>query len=226
MFCLWRLWQWENLLLVSPAVREPCPRKFESHHCFQHSSRISSDSVKNLIQSLISQILKWERGRRSNIAFIKHFAKGFRKNGILNIFRQKAKRIFYGQSTSDETRRWPGRLNKKVEGHWSTFLKLQLNVFAVRYDTASGEVVRYKRLVWMFAYLITDTIVSIVDTRLRLPTETPLKEMQQECNFNFITNGWARLATCGWARRFCQDYCIPKQHLITLRFLWNSNIRA
>jgi len=113
MFCLWRLWQWENLLLVSPVVREPCPKKFESHHCFQHSSRISSDSVKNLIQSLISQILKWERGRRSNIAFIKHFAKGFRKNGILNIFRQKAKRIFYGQSTSDETRRWPGRLNKK-----------------------------------------------------------------------------------------------------------------
>jgi len=40
-------------------------------------------------------------------------------------------------------------------------------------------------------YFITDTIVSIVDTRLRLPTETPLKEMQQECNFNFITNGWA-----------------------------------
>ena len=47
--------------------------------------------------------------------------------------------------------------------------------------------------------------------------------MQQECNFNFITNGWARLATCGWARHFFQDYCIPKQHLITLRLLWNSN---
>ena len=58
-------------------------------------------------------------------------------------------------------------------------------------------------------YLTTDTIVSIVHTRLRLPTETPLKEMQQECNINFITNGWARLATCGWARRFCQDYSIP-----------------
>ena len=53
---------------------------------------------------------------------------------------------------------------KKVEDHWSRFLKLQLNVFAVRYDIASGEVVRYKRLVWMFAYLITDTIVSIGDT--------------------------------------------------------------
>jgi len=31
----------------------------------------------------------------------------------------------------------------------------------------------------MLAYiLITDTIVSIVDTRLRLPTETPSKGMQ------------------------------------------------
>jgi len=33
---------------VSPVVREPVVEKFESHHCFQHSSRISSDSVKNL----------------------------------------------------------------------------------------------------------------------------------------------------------------------------------
>jgi len=49
-------------------------------------------------------------------------------------------------------------------------------------------------------YLINDAIVSIVDTRLRLPTEILLKGMQQECNFNSITNGWARLATrCGWA---------------------------
>jgi len=48
-------------------------------------------------------------------------------------------------------------------------------------------------------YLITDAIVSIVDTRLRLPTETLLKGMK-ECNFNFITNVWVRLATrCGWA---------------------------
>ena len=47
-------------------------------------------------------------------------------------------------------------------------------------------------------YWITDAVVSIVDTRLRLPTETLLKGMQQECNFNIITNGWARLDTrCG-----------------------------
>jgi len=33
MVCLWRLWWWENLLLVSPGVREPVLKKFESHHC-------------------------------------------------------------------------------------------------------------------------------------------------------------------------------------------------
>jgi len=49
-------------------------------------------------------------------------------------------------------------------------------------------------------YLINAAIVSIVDTRLRLPTEILVKGMQQECNFNSITNGWARLATRrGWA---------------------------
>jgi len=52
-------------------------------------------------------------------------------------------------------------------------------------------------------YLITEVFVSIVDTRLRLPTATLLKrkECRQECNLNFIiTNCWVRLATrCGWA---------------------------
>jgi len=49
-------------------------------------------------------------------------------------------------------------------------------------------------------YLINDDIVSIVDTRLRLLTEMLLTGMQQECHFNSVTNGWARLATrCGWA---------------------------
>jgi len=71
-------------------------------------------------------------------------------------------------------------------------------------------------------YLITDAIVSIVDTRLRLPTETLLKGMQQECNFKLITHGWARHATrCGWASPLLPG--LPKQHLITLRLLWNSN---
>jgi len=49
-------------------------------------------------------------------------------------------------------------------------------------------------------YLINDDIASIENTRLRLPTEILFKRMQQECNFNSITNGWVRLATrCGWA---------------------------
>ena len=34
-------------------------------------------------------------------------------------------------------------------------------------------------------YLINDAIVSIVDTRLRLPTEIFLRGMQQEYNFNY-----------------------------------------
>jgi len=38
-------------------------------------------------------------------------------------------------------------------------------------------------------YLLTDAIVSIVDTRIRLPTETLFKGMQAGCNLNFITNG-------------------------------------
>ena len=47
-------------------------------------------------------------------------------------------------------------------------------------------------------YLITDAIVSIVDTRLRLQTEILLKGMQAGMQLEFITNIWARLATrCG-----------------------------
>jgi len=49
-------------------------------------------------------------------------------------------------------------------------------------------------------YLITGASISIVDTRLRLPTETLLRGMQQKCNFNYIANGWVRLAMrCWWA---------------------------
>jgi len=34
--------------------------------------------------------------------------------------------------------------------------------------------------------------------------------MQQECNFNYITNGWARLAiTCEWASPLLPE--LPKQ---------------
>ena len=52
-------------------------------------------------------------------------------------------------------------------------------------------------------YLINDAIVSIVDTRVCLPSEILLTGMQQECNFNSVTNGWARLATrCGWPSHF------------------------
>jgi len=65
---------------------------------------------------------------------------------------------------------------------------------------------------------MTDAIDSIVDTRLGLPSETLLKGMQQEDNFNAIGNGWARLATrYGWASPFFPG--LPKQHLITLRIL-------
>jgi len=57
---------------------------------------------------------------------------------------------------------------------------------------------------------------------LRLPTEILLKGMQQEHNFNFIVNGWVRLTTrCGWPSPLLPG--LPKQHLITLRLLWNSN---
>ena len=48
-------------------------------------------------------------------------------------------------------------------------------------------------------YLIIVAIVSIVDTTdLVCQLKHFRKERQQECNFNFIKNGWARLATrCG-----------------------------
>jgi len=48
----------------------------------------------------------------------------------------------------------------------------------------------------------------------------PLVGPEQECNFNFITNGWARLATrCGWAQPLFLG--LPKQNLITLRLFVN-----
>jgi len=87
---------------------------------------------------------------------------------------------------------------------------------------ASGKVVRYKSGMNVRIYLLTDGIVSIVDTRLRLPTETLLKRMQHECNFNFITNGWAKFVTrCGWASPIFPG--LRKQHQITLKLLCNSN---
>jgi len=66
-------------------------------------------------------------------------------------------------------------------------------------------------------YLITDAVVSIVDTRLHLPTETLLTGMQAVLQLeNFITNIWARLAArCGWASPLLPG--LPKQHLKTLR---------
>ena len=72
--------------------------------------------------------------------------------------------------------------------------------------------------------LITDVIVLIVYTRLRLPPETLLKGMQvgMQLWLNFITNVWARLATrYGWASPLLPG--LPKQHLLTLRPLRNSN---
>ena len=68
-------------------------------------------------------------------------------------------------------------------------------------------------------YLITDEIVPIVDTILRLPTEKLLKVMQAGMQLNFIMNSWARLATrCWWSLPLLPG--IPKQHLITSRPLW------
>jgi len=121
-----------------------------------------------------------------------------------------------------------GAIEQKVEDHWSRFLKLQLNVGYLLWDNFCR---RYCE--WWSCQIqetgvnvriyVTDNVVSSVDTRLRLPTETPSKGMQQECNFNFITNGWVKLATCGWAHHFCQDHCTPKQRLIILTLLYNSN---
>ena len=51
---------------------------------------------------------------------------------------------------------------------------------------------------------------------------SPLVGPDQECNINFITNGWSRFATrCGWAQSLLLG--LPKQHLITLRLLWISS---
>jgi len=80
-------------------------------------------------------------------------------------------------------------------------------------DTRTGMNVRI--------YLIIDATVLSVDTRLRLPTEIFFK-MQQECNFNFITNGWARLVTrCGWASPLLLG--LPKQLQLTLSLLVYAN---
>jgi len=55
-------------------------------------------------------------------------------------------------------------------------LKLQLNIWCEiisANDTASGEAVRYKRL--LSGYIQSVMLLLIVDTRLRLPTELHLK---------------------------------------------------
>jgi len=60
-------------------------------------------------------------------------------------------------------------------------LKLQLNIWCEiisANDTASGEAVRYKRL--LSGYIQSVMLLLIVDTRLRLPTELHLKVLQQE----------------------------------------------
>jgi len=50
----------------------------------------------------------------------------------------------------------------------------------------------------------------------------PFVGPEQEGNFNFITNGWARIANrYGWAQPLLLG--LPKQHIITLRLLWISN---
>jgi len=50
-------------------------------------------------------------------------------------------------------------------------------------------------------HLITDAIVSVVDTRRFVyQMKHSWKECRQEFNVNFITNCWARIATRrGWA---------------------------
>jgi len=57
-------------------------------------------------------------------------------------------------------------------------------------------------------YLIADAIVSIVDTRLRLPTETLLKGMQAgmqlERHYEWLSQ--SRHQMSGGPRHFCQDY--------------------
>jgi len=67
-------------------------------------------------------------------------------------------------------------------------------------------------------YLITDAIVSIVGTRIRLPTETLLKGIQTGMQFELYYEwlGQAR-HQMWWASPLLPG--LPKQHLITLRLL-------
>jgi len=57
-------------------------------------------------------------------------------------------------------------------------------------------------------YLITDVIVLIVDTRLRLPTETLLKGMQAGMQLEHYHEclDQACQPDVGGFRHFCQDY--------------------
>jgi len=57
-------------------------------------------------------------------------------------------------------------------------------------------------------YLITDSFVSLVDTRIRLSTETLLKGMQLELYYKCL--GKARHQIVGGPRHFCQDYLNTK----------------
>jgi len=68
-------------------------------------------------------------------------------------------------------------------------------------DIASGEVVRYKKLIWMSRYIWS--LKFLFQSWIRdfvCQLQHSWKECRQECNLNFITNCWVRLATrCGWA---------------------------
>jgi len=54
--------------------------------------------------------------------------------------------------------------------------------------------------------LNTDVIFSIVDTRLRLPTETLLKGMQAGMQLELYYEWLGQPTDMGGIRRFCQDY--------------------
>jgi len=108
---------------------------------------------------------------------------------------------------------------------FSKFIKSSVYIFETSFesicceiysadDSASGEVIRYKWLVWMLGCIYS--LMLLFQSQMRdfvCQLKYSWKECRQECNLNFIANGWARLATrCGWA---CPPLPgLPKQHLI------------
>jgi len=65
-------------------------------------------------------------------------------------------------------------------------------------------------------YFITDAIVSIVDTRLRLPTEALLKRMQAEMQLELCYEWLGQARHQMWVSLTIFPG-LPKQHLIILR---------